>query len=85
MGSRIVFVNGSPRPHGGTSAALAELQAGNEEAGAHALVPRLYSKEQGMQWIRHNIQETGRLCDVAPVLFANQDKVYFDPEFIKFD
>ncbi|MGI6229811.1 MAG: hypothetical protein ACOYJL_02735 [Tractidigestivibacter sp.] len=51
----------------------------------HALVPKLYSKEQGMQWIRHNIQETGRLCDVAPVLYANQDKVYFDPEFTKFD
>jgi hypothetical protein len=50
-----------------------------------AMVPKLYSKEQGMQWIHHNIQESGRLQDVAPVLYANQDKVYFDPAFTKFD
>ena len=49
------------------------------------VVPHLYSKEQGMQWVAHNIQETGRLQDVAPVLYANQDKVYFDPGFTKFD
>jgi hypothetical protein len=49
------------------------------------LVPKLYSKEQGIQWIHHNIQETGRMQDVLPVLYANQDKVFFDPDFIKFD
>jgi hypothetical protein len=49
------------------------------------LVPKLYSKEQGMQWIHHNIQETGRMQDICPILYANPDKVFFDPEFIKFD
>ncbi|MGI6233228.1 MAG: hypothetical protein ACOYJF_10330 [Prevotella sp.] len=50
-----------------------------------ALVPKLYSKQQGMEWIRHNIQETGRIQDVLPVLWENKDKVFFDPDFIKFD
>lgn len=49
------------------------------------LVPKLYSKKAGMQWIHHNIQETGRMQDVAPVLYANQDKVFYDPDFVKFD
>ncbi len=49
------------------------------------LVPKLYSKSQGMQWIAHNIQETGLLQDICPILYANQDKVFFDPDFIKFD
>lgn len=49
------------------------------------VVPKLYNKDSGMQWIAHNIQETGRLEDVVPTLYANQDKVYFDKDYIKYD
>ncbi len=49
------------------------------------IVPKLYSKEAGMQWIAHNIQETGRMQDILPVLYAHQDKVYYDADLIKFD
>ena len=49
------------------------------------LVPKLYSKQQGMEWIHHNIQETGRMQDILPVLYTNPDKVFFDPDFVKFD
>lgn len=41
MAGRIVMVNGSPRAHGGTSTALAQLQAGMEEAGAQVVAFRL--------------------------------------------
>lgn len=69
----------------------AETQVGMEGSGPEAagfnkvIVPKLYSKEQGMQWIHHNIQETGRVQDIAPILYANQDKVFYDPDFVKFD
>ena len=41
MSCRIVLVNGSPRAHGGTSAALEQLQAGMEQAGAQVSAFRL--------------------------------------------
>lgn len=65
----------------------AETRVGLEDNGLinRFLVPRLYSKKAGMQWIHHNIQETGNLQNIAPVLYANQDKVFFDPDFVKFD
>jgi hypothetical protein len=78
-------------PCEGGSTFYAETMVGMTEGGAEAkafnkaVIPKLYSKTSGMQWIHHNIQETGRVQDVAPILFANQDKVFFDPEFTKFD
>lgn len=48
------------------------------------LVPRFYTRQTGMNWIHHNIQETGRMQDILPVLYANQDKVYFSEESIRF-
>ncbi|MFV0560495.1 MAG: hypothetical protein ACK5NA_07245 [Enterococcus sp.] len=77
-----------PTPDGTGSTFYAETMVGIQEGGAvfnRTMVPKLYSKDQGMQWIAHNIQETGRLEDIAPILYANQDKVFYDPEMIKFD
>ncbi len=71
----------------GGSTFYAETRVGVEEGGFinKVLVPRLYSKQAGMEWIHHNIQETGRMQDILPVLYANQDKVFFDKDFIMFD
>lgn len=65
----------------------AETRVGVESGGLFnkVMVPRLYSQKAGMEWIHHNIQETGRMQDILPVLYANQDKVFFDKDFIKFD
>ncbi len=65
----------------------AETMVGVEEGGFinKKIVPKLYSKQQGMEWIHHNIEETGRMQDILPVLYANQDHVFYDPDFIKFD
>ncbi|MGI6232672.1 MAG: hypothetical protein ACOYJF_07470 [Prevotella sp.] len=76
--------------HGG-STFYCETEVGLQEDSKQSdlinkvLVPKLYSKEQGIQWIHHNVQETGRMQDILPVLYDNQDKVFFDPEFTKFD
>lgn len=64
----------------------AETKVGKESGGfINRLIPHFYTKKNGMQWIHHNIQETGNLQNIAPILYANQDKVFFDPDFIKFD
>lgn len=64
----------------------AETRVGLESGGwFNRLVPRLYTRQKGMEWICHNIQETGNLQNIAPVLYANPDKVFFDPAFIRFD
>lgn len=66
----------------------AETKVGMDEGGKFfnkVIVPKLYSKQAGMEWIYHNIQETGRMQDILPILYANQDKVFFDKNFIKFD
>lgn len=66
----------------------AETKVGIDKGGFFInkfIVPRLYSKKSGMEWIHHNIQETGRMEDILPILYANQDKVFFDDDFIKFD
>lgn len=34
------------------------------------ILPRIYSRKSGENWIRHNIEETGRTEDILPVLFA---------------
>ena len=34
------------------------------------VLPFLYSRASGENWIRHNIEETGRTEDIAPVLYA---------------
>lgn len=77
-------------PDGSGSTFYTETKVGMEEGSGSALfnkmvVPHLYSKEQGLQWIHHNIQESGRLEDVAPILYAHPEEVFFDPEFIQFD
>ena len=65
----------------------AETRVGVDEGGFinKFLVPRLYSKQAGMEWIHHNIEETGRMQDILPILYENQDKVFLDKKFIKFD
>lgn len=66
----------------------AETKVGFESGGVFFnkfIVPKFYTKRAGMDWIHHNIQETGRMQDILPVLYANQDKVFFDKDFIKFD
>lgn len=75
-------------PNGkGGSVFYAETLVGVEEGGFinKFIVPKLYSKQAGQEWIHHNIQETGRMQDILPVLYENQDKVFFDKDFIKFD
>lgn len=72
----------------GDSTFYAETKLLVENGGAFfnkILIPRFYSKQAGVNWIHHNIQETGRMQDILPVLYTNQDKVFFDPDFIKFD
>ncbi len=49
------------------------------------VIPKLYTKESGTEWIHHNIEETGRMQDILPVLYANKAKVFYDPDFVKFD
>lgn len=76
----------TPTPNGG-STFYAETQIGLETDNPfinRRLAPRLYNKQSALEWTRHNIQETGRLQDILPVLYANQDKVFYDPEYIKF-
>lgn len=66
----------------------AETMVGIEHGGTlfnSLVVPKLYTQKAGMEWIDHNIQETGRMQDILPVLYANQDQVFFDREFIQFD
>lgn len=66
----------------------AETKVGFEEGGAlfnKLIVPKLYSKRAGMEWIYHNIQETGWMQDILPVLYVNKDKVFYDKNFISFD
>ena len=76
----------TPTPDGG-STFYAETQIGLETDNPiinRRLAPRLYNKQSALEWTRHNIQETGRLQDILPVLYANRDKLFYDPEFIKF-
>lgn len=75
-------------PNGkGGSTFYAETLVGVDEGGFinKFIVPKLYSKQAGQEWIYHNIEETGRMQDILPVLYENQDKVFFDKDFIKFD
>lgn len=78
-----------PNKEGTGCTFYAETQVGMEGKGSELInkliVPHLYSQQHGTEWIHHNIQETGRMQDVAPVLFANQEHVFYDPAFTKFD
>ena len=50
----------------------------------HLLLPFFYTKKSGENWIRHNIEETGRTQDILPILYGNQDKVYYSEDMLRF-
>lgn len=50
----------------------------------HTILPLIYSKRSGENWIRHNIEETGRTQDILPILYENRDKVYYSKDMIEF-
>lgn len=39
------------------------------------VLPFTYTKKTAKNWIRHNIEETGRTEDILPVIYANRDKI----------
>lgn len=92
-----VMMGGKPTGHvkhiytpteDGGSTFYAETKVGLNSGGTllnKLFVPRLYTRQTGMNWIHHNIQETGRMQDILPVLYDHQDKVFFDPDLIRFD
>ncbi|MGM9604350.1 MAG: hypothetical protein ACI3XG_04730 [Faecousia sp.] len=43
-----------------------------------------YTRQTGMNWIHHNIQESGQMQDILPMLYDNQGNVvlyFFTPGF----
>lgn len=48
------------------------------------ILPFIYNKKTAENWVRHNIEETGRTQDILPVLYQHQEQVYFDKDSITF-
>lgn len=48
------------------------------------VLPFIYNKKTAENWVRHNVEETGRTQDILPILYQNQDHVFYSRDSIEF-